>query len=333
MNKTEKHYLKCYNSEKAKALAHIKAKLVLDKKKHHTFSKSSNELIREFIEIKKSTIPAQHKYFNLYSIFNNRCGHYDIDYQYLILEEEIEPIFCKMKNDVSFHEFISELAKHEAYGDLLNLFRKNSQIYEMMYEVDKFDALEHMKTFEIINYNKVLEGTEIYNELTSLLNLDKKTENPEESKCRDEDTEIKRKPITKVKKFNLKNNPYGLKKEYKDYFLSYKNYDNLTEDYIDDRKTSHDDFVKVFTTPHKKHTSKIYFLCETTLCSLLLHRLQKTIFTHLYQTEIAKSEKFYSNNDSSLSQSNISHSKKSTSIIIHDTVETTLNLIKSNKKS
>lgn len=311
------HYHSCFDNERQKAIDYIKKTLVMDKKNHYPFLRSHNELINEFVEIQKNTIPQQIPYVELYTIFKNRCSYFDVDHQYQILTKEIEPEFLKINKDITFEEFISDLAKYEAYHEVINLFCNNSQIYRMMYEINKFEGWTNMVKFDIINYHHQPEGTKIYKELRETLNPLEKVD----------------KAISESKDLTSHNNYFGLKKEYSESFLSEANYASLTDVFIDEQKTTHQDFVEVFTKNPETNNSKIYFFCDTQLCSLLLHKLQKNIFTGLNQNKIGNSNKFYSNNNNSLKQANISNSKKTASSDELLIVENYLSALKDGKIS
>jgi hypothetical protein len=88
-------------------------------------------------------------------------------------------------------------------------------------------------------------------------------------------------------------------------------YKDLTEkvDFIDEIKTTSDQFVDVFKEDWAEHEGKIYWKCETTQLAYLIDKLQ-SFFSNLSFLNIEKSGKFVSKKDVSITANNL-YSQKS----------------------
>lgn len=304
-------YHKNFNVERINAVETILTKLKEAKKSNYKFNYISNKIIREGSNYRDNLFINNEPYSILLNKFNNRCSVFEVEHQYKVIPNTLKPEFEKIKTKVkdkelTFVDCISNLAKHEAHFSVYNLFRNNNIIYDFMYRLDKFEGYNNMTKFDVVQYNRTTEGTPIYKELRPQIYPEKK----------DKDFKTNNETL---------DNYFQLKKEYYESFLSEDFYNYLTDYFIDDRKTTHRDFKNVFTKHPDMHSSKIYFFCKTTLCSLLLNMLKDECFNNLEFTTVETSKKFFSSNLNSLKQSNISKSKTRCTESEIKTVDHTLN--------
>lgn len=258
----------------------IKKQLIDHKSVHSNFIHAHNTILLKFEDFKKERRLIKKPYDELYYLFKNRLDLLEEEYQYTIIPNALFQRFIELNNDesYSFSQFVVELASFNADAELLRIFRNYSSIYEMMYEVNNFDD------FELIEYKQLPESVPLFKKYHEIIY---------------------------GKKESLEETPFNFQilKGYKSNFE--RIYNMLTNDYIDEKKTTYADFCNVFFNDIGSHSSKIHFLCNTQSAAYLLYELCKNgVFKKFTQKNIEKSKSFISSESNILKQSNISHSSK-----------------------
>ena len=112
--------------------------------------------------------------------------------------------------------------------------------------------------------------------------------------------------------FNIKNN----------HLLDNDNYYNeLTYDFINEDKTSFEDFKNVLLKDFNSHDSKIHFICSNYLAREIVFSFKRKFKGSINITNAGKSNKFISSDGNPISQTNFSNSKTTSDIISNDILE------------
>lgn len=119
--------------------------------------------------IKKSIISENENLTNLERYFQQTLSSYDEDAIEFTLKKEITSFYNKLTSndlpkDYSFSLMIKDLAEYRGLNEIARLFRNQSTLYEMMYNLDDFSH------FKIENYGNIhYEDTPLFNELRERL--------------------------------------------------------------------------------------------------------------------------------------------------------------------
>jgi hypothetical protein len=300
MSEYIKLYLNVLDKEKLNFSEIILDRLKNGKSEHYNFNDISNNLLRDAHSEREKFTVRQIPYLELYRTFSERASKFEENHHLLVIPKMIESMFENINKDqeLTFGMFIRSLAKYEASLMVLNLFRNNNVIFELMYRLGRFDGYKNMSKFEIVNYDRQTEGTGIFKELHAAVY-------PKKVKLK-----LKKEVLPKGEK-NIPNY-FGIRDKYFETFKSKILYIELTKGYINPYRTPHEAMVEGFFMSPALHNSKIYFECDTNVASYFFVKLNETIFKSLTQTKIDKSKVFLSNTSlhKPFSQTTISRTSK-----------------------
>lgn len=323
-----------YKNQLALSHKYIKKELILHAREYHDKAFATNSILRKIYEINKHLIDLVKPYKELVNLFNQRCDVYSFNHQYQIIPKKIEPAFLQIKNSTKELElFVIQLATIDAYEETARLFHNNISIYKRIFELNRFDLIQ------IDKYIPLTDNSDLNDQLYNGT-INKK---PLEECITQEDTlelieYYKLNPLEEdiVTNYEDASNQsvsknFKIKAEFRDSFKD--SYEIFIKHFIDENKVSKICFENVFLKDPNSHDCKIYFFCDNPTASYLLHKLNKSLFKDLTQTNIERSKKFISENGTPFSQSTISFSKKYVSLdneeIINNFIE---NIIKSKHK-
>ncbi|WP_417371473.1 hypothetical protein [Gelidibacter japonicus] len=321
MNKYIQLYEKSYETQRECAVSRIKQELINHKSKGFRFNKAINFLIKEFEEEDKSCVANEKHFSELNREFAGRGSTYEEEYEFLIIPNVMKPLFDSLSDKkITFSRYIQELAKRQAFTKVINLFRNDFLLYDMMYEHGQFDGYNNLEEFDIIKYPTNINQSAIFRELEQLVYPETRIEAPNKLEVDPKSN----KPDD--------NNFFEIRKEYISVFESVNIYEHFTLGYLDFEKNQQEDFIKVFLKNPEDHNAKLAFECDTSQACYLLTRLNETCFKRLTQSAIGKSKKFISNNGHPFSQSTISRSLKIVSDTDKEAVDATIEFLKTATK-
>jgi hypothetical protein len=314
----EKDYIKIYNDafSLAETLAEkeILKKFIDFKNNRRNANFAGNKISSDFhVEQKNSEIFQKHLE-PLYYLFKNRLQEFPVEYQMDVISETLLPAFSKIhpSDDLSFNDYIKKLATYNARHNIYNDFSNNRDLYFLMFKLNDFSEF-FIKGLSDIKYSRMYEKyRKLYYEEPSV--------KPDEVK------------IATDKEEETKPNFYNIKDEYYEKFLSEVFYDYLKKKFINEQKTTYNDFLAVFTINHNNHSKKIHFFCTTILASFLLSKLQKEIFYKLNMSNFATSS-LITSKGGNLNGNNIAKSKSNKSEMDERIVNKTIEYLKEIKIS
>ena len=314
----EKDYIKIYNDSfsLAETLAEkeIFQKFINFKKNRRNSNFAGNKISSDFhVEQKNSEIFQKHLK-PLYYLFKNRLQEFPVEYQMDVIYETLLPKFNEIDHldDLSFRDYINKLAVYNARDDIYNTFSNNRSLYSLMFELNDFSEF-FIKGLMREKYSRLYEKyRKLYYEEPSL--------------------ETVKVAIIKDEKVGVEPNFYNIREKYYEIFLSKVFYDYLKKDFINEEKTSYQEFIAVFTVDHKNHSKKIHFFCTTILASYLLSRLQEEVFYKLNMSNFAASS-LMTSKGGNLNGNNISKSKSNKSEMDERIVNKTMEYLKEIKIS
>ncbi|MCR8667411.1 hypothetical protein NO995_06950 [Aestuariibaculum sp. M13] len=298
-------YTSNFNKFRLDGTERIKNQLIDYKNNYSSFYNAFNTILKEnYVKGQDSFINKEEPYRGLYNLFQDRFRLFEAEHNLKIIELVILEKYnsLKISIDYTFDEFILELAKVEALKENNRLFHLYSTIYKLMYQVGVFDD------FELVEYNMVEENVPLFKKYHALI------------------YGVKSKSLSLLENNRQEEINFKIKSKFLKRFK--ESYYEFTGYYIDENKTSYDDFCKVFLNDIGTHKSEIHFHCDTKLASLLLNNLNEEIFDNLSQVNIAKSKLFKSQGGKPLSQSTLSRTKLNASHSDHDIVASTLQFLK-----
>ncbi|OUR93984.1 hypothetical protein A9Q87_04570 [Flavobacteriales bacterium 34_180_T64] len=298
-------YQKTYKEEWKKGTNKIKELLINYKNQYLIFNSAHINTVNEIGSYRNNLFCNENIFIDLRNLFIKEKANYKPEDHYIIIPQKLLPAFKELKGlkkGYDSKQFLIDFATLEAYEDLIDTYRDNYEHYDKKYQLNQFNE------FEIARYNQTIDDTPLLKKLVKLKN--------------DELEETNNQTIEKSFNVNFK-----IKEQYKETFI--KNYNHFTDYFIDENKTSLEDFCDVFLLDPSEHSSKIYFFCSNQKAAYWLFSLQKNIFSKLSQTNIGKSKLFLSNNETPFSQSTISRSKNKTSLNEQLEIRKTIEFIKS----
>ncbi|GAA4289518.1 hypothetical protein [Aestuariibaculum suncheonense] len=323
INKYIDLYNESYSIHRKEATKIIKDRLITYNDKKLAFRNAQNKTSAELWKIEGNCLVNREDCYVLKEIFQKRNKVYQTGYELNIIDDINEKFINVGYKDFSFEEFVSDLAKSEAYNYVSFSFNEYAGVYEKMFELNRFDDFENMPEFNVIDYNvRDYDQIDLYRELCSLL---KPEEDLEDNGGEKEESET----CIKIEKEDSENY-FKLEKKYIDYFTSEDCYAYLTDDFIDDQQTTHEDFVNVFMKCPETHSSEVNFIATTKAISFFLGELNNELFEGLTQTSVEDSKKFKTNNNRLLTQSNLAHSKRNATPTEKNMVRDVINHIKDN---
>lgn len=223
-----------------------------------------------------------HPYDKLYSIFNDRGSLVQENNLNRLYIKHIIPL-CEELNieikDGVFENILEEFVIAEASSRVYSWFSNWATVYKMMFDLDDFSEF---KIFRNCNFH---EGSEIFIKYHKkkhpryYLNINDKKGNDFADVDESKQSEHKG---NSVKNFNL----------IEDYKKDFKiMYEDFTEYYIDEKKTTKEDYENVLFENFNEHKSFITFSCSPQEAALILFKLMG-FFTDLTYTNIGNSKVF-----------------------------------------
>jgi len=158
-------YEDCYNKTFANREKEIKLELIKAKSESKAFNFSLNLIIKNTgLLISENCIKSNKNLSLLEETHNRNLSNYNENAIELTLKNDIYPEYLKLNEDqlpskYSFNRFIYDLGTLYALNEVNRLFRNNSRLFEMMFELNDF------KDFEIKEYQMVLDNTPTFRKL------------------------------------------------------------------------------------------------------------------------------------------------------------------------
>lgn len=279
-----------YSKYRIEAVNIIKKELQKQKREHHNFIYASNTIIYYFNNKVNEFIPTGNEQMTeLYKVYKKRGEIYDDENLKLILDNEVFTKYKELNPVFSYKHFIDVLAKRESYYKTSNNFNNHKQVYEMMYQHNRFDGYENMEKFDIIKPGQNDEP--IYRELRNILYEDN---HPKKS--------------SEFRNVYAKN--FVIQKEYYDIIKSKNFYKYLIEnDILDEKKNTYDKFYAFFNKEFNKQP-QLYFECYNYSVAYLFYSFQKLIFQYLNLKWLFKKGLVLSKSGSKISSNSIRQSYK-----------------------
>jgi hypothetical protein len=340
MNKFIKIYKSEFAIEEEQSIARIRYELVDGKKNNYTFNYILNMIISQGSELKNKFL-VNNSFHILYNSFNNRTSKYDDANQYDFIHKDLKTQFesSTLKAvDYGFRNYVKDLGTYEAIFVTYNHFRNHSDIYKLMYKLNKFDGYEFQPYFKIENYAWFKNHSNFKKELK--LNLKEITNNNsveintdyEEEANFSCDKNLANDIIGNPSNSNKPVIKFDFKPDYGDRFTDERVYAHLTDYYLNPDLTSLKDFTNIFSVEDfEKNSSRIHFYCSSQLASLLLFTIGVEFFKNLSLVNIHKSEKFITSNNKNFKRINLSNSKSKATTEERNEVAKTIDYIKNLK--
>lgn len=288
---------KAYKTEYNRRTKEVKNYLINGKSENHRYIFIHNKILEQYYNLEVKLFKNNSLFETLEKEFQVLRNNYEIDYELITLSRDLEPKFKLNKSTDTFLEFVKNLAEKEAIKHVRYNYRNNSTIFEMMYDIKRFDNFKNMPEFEIIKYSTKLENTKIHIELSEILNTSLNLDQ-QKNKASTENLE--------------KKNGLNLRSKYRNKFKKEETYKLFTADIIDNTETTQEDFTNVFLQDFNSHSSEIQFKCKTTEASLLLSKMLP-LFHNLTVVKLCGSNMFKSNLGNHISSGSLNQSKSTIS--------------------
>jgi hypothetical protein len=309
----ETDYIKIYNDtfSQVEILAEkeILKKFIDFKNNRRNANFAGNKILINFYEEQKTSEVMQKHLEPLYYLFRNRLQEFSVKYQMDVISETLLPKFNEIdcSDDFSFKDYINKLATYNARDSIYNTFSNNRNLYSLMFELNDFSEFfivglsgaEYSRIYE--KYRKRYYGKPSVDPVKVAMISDKKVV--------------------------VKPNFYKIKDKYYKTFLSKDFYDYLKKEFINEEKTSYQNFIAVFTLDHNNHKKEMHFFCTTILASFLLSKLQEEVFYKLNMSNFAASS-LITSKGGNLNGNNISKSKSNKSEMDERIVNKTIEYLK-----
>jgi hypothetical protein len=255
----------------------------------------------------KNNIVYDQPYFEITSFFNNKKMADGKKLKILpkYSYDQFEKLDDKKNLKLDFNAYVIELAKLNSREDSLNVYRKNTSLYELMHKAKDFSEF------------KIEKGINI--EFTALFEKYKKIDNKkldETTPFQGEDDMPKlttENPIIDVNSTNIivPTNNFKISSRIKDIISNKLFYEDLIKNgYIDGERTSFLNFKNVFIKDFSFPDANVVFFCDDSDALYFLKLLAKKIKGFFTQKNIAKSKKFRGYDYNPFSQSRISRSNE-----------------------
>ncbi|MAL59862.1 MAG: hypothetical protein CMC14_07440 [Flavobacteriaceae bacterium] len=297
MDKDEyiKLYEDTYKIHRPKTVSFIKLLLLNYKKERFNSNTACNKICQLFYKLENNDITNSKEFKHLFEIYRKSRSLYQSEYNLDAIPKNLKPAFEEIQNpSMSFINYVKCLAKRECNFDVGNDFSNARSLYELMFELDKFQDYEGFKYFDIIsehhkNYSDIFEN--IYQLVYPSNN------SSENSKA------VNTEKLEKI-------NPFKFNRIFIEKMKSEEVFNILVEEFFA-FETTYDDYLNIFFEDVSSHKSKIKLKCETRHFSLFLSMMKKEIATKVSYTKIEKYKLFETNHSHKiLSRDNISSSKK-----------------------
>lgn len=290
-----KIYLETFEKVEIEAEKGIKEKFIdLERKgKNHQFA--ANKIMTDFHEEEKKLVITEAPFSELIYIYKRRLDEYNLKTQMNVIPEILLPKFLEINIDQfrNFEDFIIELAKLNARFNIYNQFNNSSDFYGFLFRVNDFSDFK-IKDFECSQYSDVFEEYRI--------------------KVIEKEAEESKSTLGKIKNIisNEQENSktyYKFKSEYLGKFLTIDSFNILCNEFINEQKTSYEDFVQFFSEESNNPKIKLHFWCESYLASFLISTIVKRVYKSLTLKEFT--QKFiFSKEETRMSDNYISSSKR-----------------------
>ncbi|WP_028872331.1 hypothetical protein [Psychroserpens burtonensis] len=305
-------YTETFNLLKKGIVKGIKNDLILSYE-DDLYYNYSIELITEKLYNEKPKFDIEEScYLDLLAKFKDRKHNFSKN-PLRVISRLLYPNFIKREdNEITFDEFIIQLAHREVYQEVIHLLKLNRELILRQFRLKKLDGYQNMEDFELIEYPCHTTNTDIYYEVDEFY----KTL-----------TEPKVKTVQFVAESGLENrisvpiyiddnidaiineNYFKIKEGFK-YKIAHANFYRYLskEGIINNDKTTLLDFIKVLYLNPLYHRSIIHFSSSTQLTSHFLTSLIEVISSDLKKAHIEKSQAFYSFKGTPIKADTISHS-------------------------
>ena len=285
-----KSYLEAFEKAEIEAEKEIKEKFIAFERKGKNYNFASNKIISYFHEEEKKLAITQAPFSELTYIYKRRLDEYTLKTQMNVIPERLLPKFKEMNTGQfkNFENFIIHLANLNARFSIYNQFNNSRDFYGFLYRLNDFNHFI-IKDFKYGRYSDIFEEYRI-------------RVNEKEAK------EIETKNIISTKPENSKTY-YKFKPEYLDKFITKGSFDILCKDFIDEQKTSFDDFVQFFSEKNNFPNVELHFWCESYLASFLISKTIKEVYKCLNLKEFTQ-KCIFSRDKTRMNANYISSSKR-----------------------
>ncbi len=302
-------YIKLFQSirleENKKATQLIKEMLIDFKTQHFSFNTALNSIIEHFVELQKENITSHLDLEFLLDLFEKGKGKFEHGKTYLVIPHILEPEFEKIEGlNISFEEYLTQLAKRISYTRTMSKFQSNDRLYEAMYKIGKFEGYLNLPDFDIRMFKYEPNYYDLEQEIFALAYP--KSDQEFKIAADNEETNNNILPGNTLFKFHGK------------YLGSMQNetiFKAIKADYFHPN-TSFQDYLNVFFKKPEEHKSIIQLGCKTKTFAKLLDEFKENIALTVNFTNIAKSKLFITNiTQKPLNRGNISNAlSKSTDL-------------------
>lgn len=267
--------------------------LIKNKTKKFKWSKAFNEIHRIFTDRRNENIINKPKYSNLKKAYEKGLSDFDFENKLLAIPNHLYEEFKKTKGlDITFEKYIIELATENGEYIIDTMFSNGKNIYQMMYDLNKFEGYENFQKFDANHIKPYNELEELFNEVhrlryPSLYINENKTV-----------TKKKQKPA------------FIFYEKYRSIISSFDFYQHCMYRYFSDITEGYEKFYDVFLNKPGEHDSHLVLECKTQTFAVLLKQLvTHGIAKNISLTEIEKQELFKTTNGKPLTRANISNSR------------------------
>ncbi len=316
MDKYIQHYLTMVERHKKKAFKIIHKELKNNLKNYKNWTFACNTINDIFQELKADNIIYDPRLSSVLKAYHQAKANNSSKHQLKAISVECKNEFKKIKTiDITFNEYISNLALDEAYYKI-GLILNHSNSLRMMYELEKLEGYNHFPKFTYSDFINKLPpefdfSEKIYSELRSLRyppTFIEKKEGPVEN--------------SRTKK------PFEISYEYVQKFRSERVYNYLEQTFFDDFENSYDKYLDVFFKHPNDHSSFLKLTCTTQMFSYFLQQFKCNFVNTISFNRIENAELFKTNTLGQLRANNIAKSSKSVSDIERSVVDNTIRFIK-----
>jgi hypothetical protein len=270
------------------------------KKNKRSYNFCSNTLLKEFRAKEKEFRVLQIPYAELGGLYKRRLDEFAPEHEMEVITQTLFPEFKKIIHEdenYTFYCFITELAKSNAFNNGYRIFSNNYNLFEIMFKLNEFEEFK-------LDEDLGRESSPFYEKyrlklyprnvsFSSGVTLDSDfSNNLGKEECKKKE---------KIKNFNITSKCLL---DTDNYFYS------LTDHFINEKKTSFEDFKNVLLNDFESHTSEIHFFCSNNFARLLILSFKIKFKGKINLKNSAISKKFISSKGNPFSQSNLSHSFK-----------------------
>lgn len=249
----------------------IKAELIDFKSNFKNFDHTHNTISQTLYQESKKSIVYQSPYEKLTRLFEKRFDTYERSHSLIILDREILDGHSSLENpDITFDQYLKEIAHNEALKDCITLFSNGRDIFKLMYDLNNFED------FKLEDYGSLYYTTDLFIKLHKQLY-------PEKYQSKNEEESTTTKP-TKIS-FGLRPNSRSALAN------SFTFFKDILNDEDEDKAITRLEFRKIFEEPFTSNKHKLYFTISNASIRELVLALRPH-FTNLTFQSIENSGKF-----------------------------------------